>query len=421
MADRHRDFDSKGTIGRHLRRVLKYVIGGVDDETHVWSRSARPRSSRRDGDGAGHDAPRRSVIARHGLGRNDSWAGRRRTCYDDRQRAGRFHWKEIVQPRPFRARPFRRDFSRGAAQQDQACRREARSCNPRPGMAAPSGPDGRKPEGRESVRLADAPRPARRRRSLASARCGRPYRREPCRSLDRRREPGRRHAQPVDGAHARGAEIRQSGTAERTWRRPVSGRSRIRFAEGCRPDRCLPQERPTRGSRLDRRHGYRHRFRRCRSRFSEVDRSNWPRPGKKFRQGEESRPSDKGMTAPSVPLWEDCPMRWILVSVALLLASASELAAQGKGIRFWNLTTATISSFQLSPAGKDTWGPNQTLNDKDKEVDHDERLRITSVEPGRYDAKVGYRDLKQCFVRDIEIKADAVFSIADKDLKDCNK
>jgi hypothetical protein len=114
-------------------------------------------------------------------------------------------------------------------------------------------------------------------------------------------------------------------------------------------------------------------------------------------------------------------MRWILASVALLLASAGELAAQGKGIRLWNLTTATISSFQLSPAGKNTWGANQTLNDKDKEVDHDERLSITSVEPGRYDAKVGYRDSKQCFVRDIEIKAGAVFSIADKDLKDCNK
>ena len=114
-------------------------------------------------------------------------------------------------------------------------------------------------------------------------------------------------------------------------------------------------------------------------------------------------------------------MRWILASVALVLAGGGELAAQGKGVRLWNLTTATISSFQLSPAGTETWGPNQTLNDKDKEVDHDERLRITSVEPGRYDAKIGYRDSKQCFVRDIEIKADAVFSIADKDLKNCNK
>ena len=118
-------------------------------------------------------------------------------------------------------------------------------------------------------------------------------------------------------------------------------------------------------------------------------------------------------------------MRWTfaltLALVALLSASASEVAAQGKGIRLWNLTTATISEFQLSPPGKNDWGANQTLNDKDKEVDHDERLRITGVEPGRYDAKVGYRGSKHCFVRGIEIKADAVFSIADKDLKDCNK
>ena len=114
-------------------------------------------------------------------------------------------------------------------------------------------------------------------------------------------------------------------------------------------------------------------------------------------------------------------IRWTLAPAALLLASALELAAQGKGIRFWNLTTATISNFQLSPAGEDTWGPNQTLNDKDKEVDHDERLRITSTEPGRYDAKIGYRNSKQCIVRDVEIKADAVFSIADEDLKDCNR
>jgi hypothetical protein len=116
-------------------------------------------------------------------------------------------------------------------------------------------------------------------------------------------------------------------------------------------------------------------------------------------------------------------MRWILALVVLLFADAGELAAQskGKGIRLWNLTTSTISGFQLSPAGKDAWGSNQTLNDRDKEVDHDERLRITGVEPGRYDAKVSYPDARQCLVKGIEIKADAVFSIADKDLTDCNK
>ena len=114
-------------------------------------------------------------------------------------------------------------------------------------------------------------------------------------------------------------------------------------------------------------------------------------------------------------------MRRIIASIALLLAGTGTLFAQGKGIRFWNLTSATISGFQLSPAGKNDWGPNQTLNDKDREVDHDERLRITGVEPGRYDAKLTYPDTKQCVVRDIEIKADAVFSITDKDLKDCTK
>lgn len=113
--------------------------------------------------------------------------------------------------------------------------------------------------------------------------------------------------------------------------------------------------------------------------------------------------------------------RELVAAALLLIALPSAVCAQGKGIRLWNLTTSTISGFQLSPAGKNEWGPNQTLNDKDKEVDHDERLRITGVEPGRYDARVGYAGAKQCFVRDIEIKADAVFSISDKDLKDCNK
>jgi hypothetical protein len=111
----------------------------------------------------------------------------------------------------------------------------------------------------------------------------------------------------------------------------------------------------------------------------------------------------------------------ISIAATVVLLFASQSMAQGKGIRLWNLTTSTISNFQLSAAGKDSWGPNQALNDRDKEVDHDERLRITGIEPGRYDAKVGYRDSRQCLVRDIEIKADAVFSIADKDLKDCNK
>jgi hypothetical protein len=101
-------------------------------------------------------------------------------------------------------------------------------------------------------------------------------------------------------------------------------------------------------------------------------------------------------------------MRRTLIAIGILLVAmpgAALAQAKGKGIRLWNLTTETISGFQLSPAGKTEWGPNQCLN----------------VEPGRYDARVSYPNARQCIVRDIEIKADAVFSIADKDLKDCSK
>ena len=114
-------------------------------------------------------------------------------------------------------------------------------------------------------------------------------------------------------------------------------------------------------------------------------------------------------------------LRVLLAGVVLIAATGPLLAqAKPKGIRLWNLTSAPISGFQLAPAGKNAWGPNQTLNDKDKEVDHDERLPIKGVEPGRYDAKVDYRGTKECFVYDIEIKADAVFSIKDENLQDCS-
>ncbi|CCD96171.1 conserved exported hypothetical protein [Bradyrhizobium sp. ORS 375] len=115
-------------------------------------------------------------------------------------------------------------------------------------------------------------------------------------------------------------------------------------------------------------------------------------------------------------------MRSALAAIAIALSALPIAAsAQGKGIRLWNLTSATMTGFQLSPAGQNSWGPNQTLNDKDKELDHDERLKLSGVEPGRYDAKVSYAGDRQCIVRDLDIRADAVVSVADKDLKDCTK
>ena len=110
----------------------------------------------------------------------------------------------------------------------------------------------------------------------------------------------------------------------------------------------------------------------------------------------------------------------ILVVLALIAAVSSAVSAE-RPTRFWNLTHHTISEFQLAPAGTTTWGENQCKNDKDGAVDFDERLRITGVESGRYDARVKDVSGRVCFARNISIKAGEVFSIEERDLADCNR
>jgi hypothetical protein len=99
-------------------------------------------------------------------------------------------------------------------------------------------------------------------------------------------------------------------------------------------------------------------------------------------------------------------------------ASSPALAAE-KPIRFWNLTSASVTELRLAPAGSQDFGPDQCKNDKDGSVDHDERLPIAGVSPGRYDMKVGYKGGKTCRVANVSIESGKVFSIEDKDLTDC--
>src|SRR5260370_20502697 len=91
-----------------------------------------------------------------------------------------------------------------------------------------------------------------------------------------------------------------------------------------------------------------------------------------------------------------------LASIAFGFVGSSAAAQDRKGIRFWNLTLYTITSFQLSPAGKDSWGPDQCENDRDGTVDHDERLRITGIEPGRHDVKLAHKIGRGCIARKIQ-------------------
>jgi hypothetical protein len=112
--------------------------------------------------------------------------------------------------------------------------------------------------------------------------------------------------------------------------------------------------------------------------------------------------------------------RWA-VTVAASLGATSALAADQ--MRFWNTTSVEIDQLYLAPAGTDKWGPNETLNDKDRSVDADERLKLNGVEPGRYDVKLVDARGRTCTVRDVEVKGGGkyAFALEDKDLKDCTR
>jgi hypothetical protein len=114
-------------------------------------------------------------------------------------------------------------------------------------------------------------------------------------------------------------------------------------------------------------------------------------------------------------------MKKIMFVLLALAATSSAVSAEGRPTRFWNLTRHTVSEFHLAPAGTTNWGPNQCKNDKDGTVDPDERLRITGVAPGRYDAKLKDVSGRTCIVRNIEVKAGEIFSIEENELTSCTR
>jgi hypothetical protein len=109
----------------------------------------------------------------------------------------------------------------------------------------------------------------------------------------------------------------------------------------------------------------------------------------------------------------------IIFAIVSLAVMTSQALAQGKPTRFWNLTRNTISEFYLAPAGTTNWGPNQCKNDKDGAVDTDERLRITDVASGIYDAKLLDVTGRTCVVRNVKVETGGIFTIDEKDLTSC--
>ena len=118
--------------------------------------------------------------------------------------------------------------------------------------------------------------------------------------------------------------------------------------------------------------------------------------------------------------WEQRNMTKAVILMAFIMAFVATGAA-AKDTQFWNLTANTITSLQLSPPGKNAWGRNEADNDRDHTVDHDERLKITDTEAGTYDVRFVDKSGRTCIVPNVQVKAGAIFSIEEKDLKACAK
>ena len=114
-------------------------------------------------------------------------------------------------------------------------------------------------------------------------------------------------------------------------------------------------------------------------------------------------------------------MRILNPAVAVALVFSGSAWAQEKPTRFWNLTAWTITDLRLAPAGTGKFGPNLCLNDKDGAVDADERLKITGVPTGQYDARVVFKNGRACGTKNLSVADGQIFEIAEKDLVDCSK
>lgn len=112
-------------------------------------------------------------------------------------------------------------------------------------------------------------------------------------------------------------------------------------------------------------------------------------------------------------------IRIAVLSAVIVVAAGSSFAATPSRVKMWNLTRETLSEIQLAPAGTTAFGINQALNDRDKTVDFDEQVRVTDTPPGRYDLRLGDVKGQVCFVRNVDVPAEGVFSVGEKELVDC--
>lgn len=113
-------------------------------------------------------------------------------------------------------------------------------------------------------------------------------------------------------------------------------------------------------------------------------------------------------------------MRNVLLGTILLACWVGPAGAASDRFVAYNLTSTTdLTGLYLAPAGTENWGPNQVLTDKDKVLDHGERLRLSGITRGRYDVKVTFGKDRSCVKHGIDLTQDPTFDIRDEDLAHC--
>ncbi len=116
-------------------------------------------------------------------------------------------------------------------------------------------------------------------------------------------------------------------------------------------------------------------------------------------------------------------MRVALMIGVLLMTATSYNGARAQEARFvaFNLTASTeFTALYLAPAGTQDWGPNQVLNDKDKTWDASERVRLSGITHGRYDARLVDEKGRECRLSNVDLTKDTSFDVRDADLASCH-
>ena len=111
-----------------------------------------------------------------------------------------------------------------------------------------------------------------------------------------------------------------------------------------------------------------------------------------------------------------------VATIGFALADDDDVKGGKKSkMKFWNLTGVDLVEVVLAPAGTDKFGDNQTMNDDNKAIEHDERLTLVGVTAGKYDVRIKDKAGRVCLIKNVEVKDTGPysFSIETEQLTDC--